>query len=288
MKHRVRSLLSAVAMSLSLCATTALASPVSQGASIEDDVTGLIRHLPVPVVTKAPEKVPSVALLIGNSYSFYNCGVHTYLRDLMQASTPQIGMKTRLLTISSGSLTFHDVKHYLSPHELDPYGDTKDGALTHPMFDVVIMQGHSAAATSEKRIPVFKRMVSEHAKTIREAGSEPLLVMTWPKENKPGELDKLAKNTIEAANDAKIRVVPVGLAWAVAQRALPEVKFYMPDHSHPTAAGTYLYAATLYAVLFHRPMSDLDVLGGCEKPLSPEVAKTLRDVAWETVQVFER
>ena len=85
-----------------------------------------------PEFTDRLEKVPEVALLIGNSYSFYNCGVHTYLRGMMRASTPKLGMKTRLLTISSGSLSFHDIDFYLKPHEQDPYADVNDkGELKH-------------------------------------------------------------------------------------------------------------------------------------------------------------
>ena len=96
-------------------------------------------------------KSPKVALLVGNSYSFYNCGVHTYLRGLMKAGTPKENMKTRLLTISSGK-------------------------LEHPMFDVVPMQGHSAAATSKKCLSFFEKYAKAHADTIREAGSTPLLL----------------------------------------------------------------------------------------------------------------
>ena len=239
-----------------------------------------------PTVTAPLEKTPQVTLLIGNSYSFYNCGVHTYLRGLMQATEPKIPMKTRLLTISSGSLSFHDVPFYLKPHDQDPYGDTKDGELTHPMFDVVLLQDHSAAATSAKRIPFLKRDAKRHADTIRAAGSTPILIMTWTKADKREELGTLADNTIAAANDAGMRVVPVGLAFERARTALPDVVFQMPDKSHPTGAGTYLYAATLYASLFHRSPEGLDFTGDCEKPLEASLAQRLEAIAWETVKTF--
>ena len=217
-----------------------------------------------PEVTAPLAKSPKVALLVGNSYSFYNCGVHTYLRGLMKAGTPKENMKTRLLTISSGSLSFHDMKFYLSPHE----------------------QGHSAAATSKKRLPFFEKYVKAHANTIREAGSTPLLIMTWPKKDKPEEITKLADNTIRIANEAKMMTVPVGLAFMEAIKAKPDLEMYMPDKSHPSAAGSYLYGAVLYSTLFHRTPADINYLGECEKPLSPETAKFLREVAWNTVTEF--
>lgn len=239
-----------------------------------------------PEVTAPLEKAPKVALLVGNSYSFYNCGVHTYLRGFMQNGVPKETMKTRLLTISSGSLSFHDMRHYLSPHEQDPYAKVKDGKLTAPMFDIVLLQENSAGATSKKRIPYFEKYAVEQADIIREAGSTPLLVMTWPKKDKPDDIGKLADNTIKIANKAKMRVVPVGLAFMETIKAKPGLEMYMPDKSHPSAAGSYLYGAVLYATIFHRTPADINYLGECEKPLDPETAAFLRDIAWKTVTAF--
>ena len=239
-----------------------------------------------PEVTEPLAVSPKVSLLIGNSYSFYNCGVHTYLRGFMKAGTPKENMKTRLLTISSGALSFHDVGFYLSPHEQDPYAVVKDGKLTKPRFDVVLLQGYSAAAVSKKRLPYFEKYAAAHAETIRNAGSTPMLVMTWTKQDKPGDIRKLADNTITIANKAGMRVVPVGLAFAEVRKLRPELVMYMPDKSHPSAAGSYLYGAVLYATLFHRSPAAIDYLGECEKPLSAETAKFLREVAWKTVADF--
>ena len=209
-----------------------------------------------PEVTTPLASSPKVALLIGNSYSFYNCGVHTYLRGMMRAGTPKENMKTRLLTISSGALSFHDVAYYLKPHEQDPYAIVEDGKLKKPMFDVVLLQGHSAAATSKKRLPYFEKYAVAHA------------------------------DTIEIANKAKMMVVPVGLAFAEVRKTKPDLVMYMPDKSHPSAAGSYLYGAVLYSTLFHRTPADINYLGECEKPLAPETAKFLREIAWKTVTEF--
>lgn len=264
---------------LATLATFAVAATVSVPAAAAD-------YKVAPSVTAPLEKSPKVALLIGNSYSFYNCGVHTALRGLMQKGEPKESMKTRLLTISSGSLSFHDVAQYLSPHEQDPYADVEDGKLKHPMFDVVLLQGHSAAATSKKRVPYFEKYAKAHAETIRAAGSMPLLVMTWPKKDKPEDIRKLADTTIRIGNEAGMRVVPVGLAFMEAIRQKPDLEMYMPDKSHPSMAGTYLYGAVLYASLFGRTPEAIPYLGECEKPLPEETAAFLRGVAWKTVKDF--
>ena len=99
----------------------------------------------------------------------------------MRAGAPSGNMKTRMVTVSGGTLSYHDI---------------------------VLLQGHSAAAVSEKRLPYSEKYAVAHAQTIREAGSTPLLVMTWTKQ----EISKLADNTIRIANKAKMRAAPVGLA----------------------------------------------------------------------------
>lgn len=259
---------------------------VAAGAFLAVGCAQALENTVAPDVTAPLAKAPKVALLVGNSYSFYNCGVHTYLRGFMQNGTPKERMKTRLLTISSGSLSFHDMRHYLAPHEQDPYAEVKNGKLAHPMFDVVLLQENSTGATSKKRIPFFEKYAIEQADIIREAGSTPLLVMTWAKKDKPDDIVRLADTTIRIANKAKMRVVPVGLAFAEAIKAKPELEMYMPDKSHPSAAGSYLYGAVLYATLFHRTPADINYFGECEKPLDPDTAAFLRDVAWKTVSEF--
>ena len=67
--------------------------------------------------------------------------------------------------------------------------------------------------------------------------------MTRTKQDKPNDIRKLADNTIEIANKAKMMVVPVGLAFAEVRKTKPDLVMYMPDKSHPSAAGSYLYGA---------------------------------------------
>lgn len=132
------------------------------------------------------------------------------------------------------------------------------------MFDIVLLQENSAGATSKKRLPYFERYAVEEADIIRRAGSTPLLIMTWAKKNKPDDIRQLADNTVRIANITNMRVVPVGLAFAEVIRQHPDLELYMPDKSHPSAAGSYLYGAVLYATLNRTPEA-IDYLGECEK-----------------------
>ncbi len=198
-----------------------------------------------PKVTDIQNHQPSTALYVGNSYSFYNCGVHGYVRGFAKESkTP---WKARLQTISSGKLSFHNLQEYLTPHEGDPYvKESKDGK-TPPMFDVVLLQALSTEPINPKLAPNFKKYLKQHIETIREHGSTPIVVMTW---------------------------------------ARPDLILHQKDKSHPTAAGSYLYGAMIYGLLFKKSPEGFKFLGECEKPLKPADAKYLQQVAWNVLKEF--
>ena len=234
-----------------------------------------------PTVTDLGIEAPKTGLIVGNSYSFYNCGVHSYLRDFTREA--KLSWKARILTMSSARLSFHNVKDYLTPDKaMDPYAKAK------PMFDVVILQGQSAEPVTQKNGAAanFQKYVKEHVSTIRNAGATPILIATWAKEDKPQDTKALADETIKAGNANQTLVIPVGLAFAESLKVRPDLKMHQKDKSHPTAAGSYLYGAMLYAVLFKKSPEGYKALGGCEKPLKPEDAKHLQTIAWKTVQAF--
>ena len=138
-----------------------------------------------PKVTDIKNHSPKTGLIVGNSYSFYNCGVHGYLRGLTRENKQD--WKARIVTISSGRLSYHDVEQYMGPHEMDPYVKKDEkGNLINPMFDVVILQGMSTEPIAEKSIPTFKKFLKQHVAQLRQKEPNrlwliPGLVRTSPK-----------------------------------------------------------------------------------------------------------
>lgn len=128
-----------------------------------------------PKVTELGVSNPTTGLYVGNSYSFYNCGVHGYVRGLTRAANRT--WKARLQTISSGMLSWHNVEDYLLPHEMDTY--VVKG--TDKMFDVVFLQGMSSEPIAAKRVPTFRKYLAKHVETIRSKGSVPIVVVTGPR-----------------------------------------------------------------------------------------------------------
>lgn len=195
--------------------------------------------------------------------------------------------KARIITISSGRLSYHDVEQYMGPHEMDPYAKKDEkGNLINPMFDVVILQGMSTEPIAEKSIPTFKKFLKQHVATIKAKGAEPIVVDTWARQNKPEDTKKLADAIITAANENDAIVLPVGLAFAESLKQRPDLLMHQKDKSHPTAAGSYLYGAMLYGLLFKKSPEGMTYLGECEKPLKPEDAKFLQKLAWDVLTDF--
>ena len=77
-------------------------------------------------------------------------------------------------------------------------------------------------------------------------------------------------------------VVPAGLAFAKSIARRPQLELYVPDKRHPSLAGTYLAACTVYAsVLGKSPVGNAYTAG-----LPADVAAHLQQVAWETAREY--
>jgi hypothetical protein len=77
-------------------------------------------------------------------------------------------------------------------------------------------------------------------------------------------------------------VIPAGLAFAAAGKQRPGLVLHAADKRHPSVAGTYLAAATVYAALFRKSPEGLKYTAG----LDGDTAGFLQTVAWQTVQDY--
>ena len=261
----MKKLLSVVAMSAVFAASSAYA--------LENTVKPTVKELGVDT--------PKSCLIVGNSYSYYNCNIHSWLREFTREA--KLEWNSRSLTINSARLSFHNVKEYLKPDKpMDPF------AKKDPMFDVVILQTQSSEPITKKNgaDENFRQALKMHVADIRKAGSVPLVVAPWAKSDKPEEAKLLADATTQAANDNGILVVPVGLAFSESLKLRPDLLLHRSDKSHPTGAGSYLFGAMLYAAIFKKSPVGYKTLGSCDMLLKPEDAKHLQEVAWKTTKEF--
>ena len=109
-----------------------------------------------------------------------------------------------------------------------------------------------------------------------------MLFMSWAYKDKPDMISGLAEAYTTAGNDNNALVIPAGLAFAKAISKRPDLELYQPDKRHPSMAGTYLAACTIYAALYGKsPVGNSYTAG-----LNANTADFLQSVAWETVQEY--
>ena len=113
------------------------------------------------------------------------------------------------------------------------------------------MMDCSQCPIHEDRKELFNYYVDKHSKTLRDNGVEPALLMTWAYKDVPEMIDGLSSAYVSAGNRNKAMVFPVGLAFKLAQKELPDIDLYTPDKRHPSKAGTYLMAAVIYSSVYN-------------------------------------
>ena len=62
----------------------------------------------VPKITQLSNPAPKTGMYVGNSFTYYNCGVNGYVRGFTKEETRD--WIARMITISAGMLSFHPVE----------------------------------------------------------------------------------------------------------------------------------------------------------------------------------
>ncbi|GEM_PF-264787 len=243
-------------------------------ALLDGEMTGerpgrVLRHeadvTPDNTVAAVPTDRPFRVLFVGNSFSFYNNGIHTHFRNLLRARDEAL--------VGSGSVKMSTI----SGGVLAQQGPALDQLLEQYDWDVVVLQGHSREPVDPERAPAFRAAVTDLAARVRAAGARPALFMTWAYRDRPEMTRPLANAYFEAGRAAGAEVVPVGQALAAARESHPGEEFFVADGRHPSLATTYLAANVFYAQLVGASPGALDYDAGLE----PELARWLRELAWQ-------
>ncbi len=211
-------------------------------------------------------------LFFGNSFTYYNNGLHAHFRRLAFAAglfTAE-SSRARIATISGGHLPEHEggFEHVLATDD----------------WDVVVLQGHSLGPISENTAEPFRRTARKFVRTARDRDVRPVFFMTWAYSDRPEMTARLDEAYTGIGRELEATVVPVGLAFAAVTTARPEIELRTADARHPSLAGTYLAACTFFAVLHGQSPEGLDYDAG----LGEETALYLQRAAWRAVQTYKK
>jgi Domain of unknown function (DUF4886) len=248
----------------------------------------------VPAGAQAPKVVetgvaaPQSAIFIGNSFFYYNNSLHNHFTSLLRSADANAKFRATSATISGSGADWHDVESYFRPNAIGTYSfDANNNVVFNKLdrlFDLAIMMDCSQCPIHPQLKSVFVEYARKHSDTVRKHGAKPVWFMSWAYADKPEMTAELAEAYTKAANDNDAFVIPAGLAFARALKERPNVVLHASDKRHPSLAGTYLAATTLFASLFKTSPVGLKYTAGLDEP----TAKLLQTVAWETVQEYFR
>jgi hypothetical protein len=236
-----------------------------------------------PKHTDAGE-APKSILWVGNSFFYYNNSMHNHFGRLAASG----GMKARSTssTISGSGLDWHDMESLLRPDGLGRYSFVGDNEIRFnppgKQYEAAIMMDCSQCPVHPQLQAAFHQAVKKDAEILKRAGVRPVLFMSWAYKDKPEMTAQLAEQYTKAGNENDALVIPAGLAFAKAMSKRPDLELYAADKRHPSLAGTYLAASTVYATLYRKSPVGLSYTAGLDAGL----AKFLQATAWDAVQEY--
>ena len=240
----------------------------------------------VPLLKSPKVDNPKSVLFIGNSFFYYNNGVHKPVLGMVKANESLgKGHRFRNITINSSSLEWHDVESYVTNEKIGSFSITSSNKYKRyepEKYELAVMMDCSQCPIHEDRKDLFNFYVDKHSKTLKANGVEPSLLMTWAYKDVPEMIDGLSSAYISAGNRNKVMVFPAGLAFDLAQDEIPEIDLYTPDKRHPSKAGTYLMAAVIYSSIYNvSPIGNSYDYG-----LGQETQSRLQEIAWTALNRY--
>lgn len=230
------------------------------------------RRRPAPGANRPePPSGPGLRVLfLGNSLTYAND-----LPSLVQAVARSAGEEMDVAAIAGGGACLED--HWHSGQALRRI---KAGGWHF----VVMQQGPSSTPDGREHLRLWTRRLAE---PIRAAGARPALYMVWPSSDRLRWFDAVRDNYTQAAEDVDGMLIPAGEAWRAAWRRDGGVAFYSRDGLHPTPAGSYLAALSIFGMLFDRSPVGLPArinVRGAQVP--PALAPLLQQAAAEANEQY--
>ena len=240
----------------------------------------------IPLLKSPKVDNPKSVLFIGNSFFYYNNGVHKPVLGMVKVNASLgKGHRFRNITINSSSLEWHDVESYVTNKKIGSFSITSSNKYKRydpEKYQLAVMMDCSQCPIHEDRKDLFNFYVDQHSNTLRKNGVEPSLLMTWAYKDVPEMIDGLSSAYISAGNRNEAMVFPAGLAFQLAQDEIPDIDLYTPDKRHPSKAGTYLMAAVIYSSIYN----DSPIGNSYDYGLGQETQTRLQEIAWAALNSY--
>ncbi|MBE6975620.1 MAG: hypothetical protein E7439_00260 [Ruminococcaceae bacterium] len=261
---------------ISLTLTVAMLLPVLFGCSAPAD-----NQTPTTTTPQESEPVQKTAnvLFIGNSYT--NETMPKLFKEFAQAA----GYDINVYSVVKGSW---ELTKFADPQ--DEYGKVVESHLTgRREYDYVILQEKSIL-TATPELPKFYTAVRNLHARIQTAGAQTILYSTWGRKAGSTALTdnnltnesmtwKVAAAYQAMGKELNTPVAYVGLAFYDIYTGDSNIEIYDSDKTHPSYAGNYLSAVTLFTTIFQVDPTTV----AYDAKLPAEDAQILREAAKRTV-----
>lgn len=170
-------------------------------------------------------------LFIGNSHTYYND-----LPELAAERFRREGYDCQVTMIAHGGW-------FLDQHVQEP--DVRFNIL-YGQYDYVVLQEHAHPFGPEER---FLEAVRQLGRWIRQAGSKPVIYMTWARKEEEQEQARMSRAHEIAAAEIQALLAPVGDRWWEYLHSHPGVEMYDNDGAHASAEGSAFAAECIFRVI---------------------------------------
>ena len=126
-------------------------------------------------------------------------------------------------------------------------GGRAAAAIAQARWDYVVLQEQSTLPVKNRAR--YHENVRLFDKEIRHSGAGTVLYLTWARADALHTQEAIDGAVYAIAQEIGAIVAPVGPAWREVTQARPDIALYLPDGSHPTAAGAYLSACVFARTL---------------------------------------
>lgn len=238
---------------------------------------------------KKPDPVPDrgslSVLFIGNSYTYYN-NMPTVIFEGIAKSA---GYDCYVKAITMGG---HSLHQHADIHDGTGYKVGVELLTSDYAYDYVVLQEQSMRPATND-LATFYDAVRNLDERIRAMHAQPILYSTWGRRGDSDYLTstgmtnesmtwKLAASYTAIGEELNIPVGYVGLAFFEVYTGDSGIELYDPDTSHPSYAGSYLAAMTLFAKITGVDPTTVDY-NGDPSVLSAKDAAVLKQAAKNAV-----
>lgn len=224
-------------------------------------------------------------LFIGNSFVSTN-----NLSSIFKGMSESASRIVKVMSHEPGGITVGDISQGTSAHSANP---VVYELIRSEKWDYVIIQDNQGRFVLDSaQFPQSSLVVKGHLQlrdSIRANNSCAKVVWFagwamkngYPPYGNTGieMIDRLLINYQVLNDTAKDVICPIGEAWKKGITLLPTVDLWSSDEMHPSLAGSFLTAATLYATIFQ----DSPVLLSYTAGVNAVDAQNLRTFAWDVV-----